>query len=91
MEGKRTTRNVDLGRSLRDHLNVDVAVGERGEHPARNSDHVLQSTDEREDRHVLEDRHLMQRPNEERVSLASLNLRKRRKTNDAPNRSCAAP
>ena len=47
------TRDIDLIRTLADHLDVHVPLPERSEHAPRNADHVPhRPPDEREDRHV---------------------------------------
>lgn len=56
------TRNVDLARALTDHLNVDVALCERLEHPARHAHQLAHLfPNEREDRHVRMHRDLFGR------------------------------
>ena len=46
-------RDINLVRALADHLDVHVTLTKRGEHAARDTDHVAHRLpDEREDRHV---------------------------------------
>ena len=49
------TRYVDLARTLTDHLNVHVALCERGKHTACNADHIAQFAHKRKDGHVRMD------------------------------------
>lgn len=53
---KRTTADVDLARTLGDHLNVDAALGEGSEHLAGKTDSVAHLlTDQGEDGHIFRD------------------------------------
>ena len=53
------TGDVDLAGSLRDHLDIDAALGEGGEHEPCNTDHIAHLLpDEGEDGHVMMYRYL---------------------------------
>ena len=48
------TRDIDLVRSLTDHLDIDIALTERGEHPAGDTDQIDHLfSDEGKDSHIM--------------------------------------
>ena len=47
-------RDIDLVRSLTDHLDIDIALTERGEHPAGDTDQIDHLfSDEGKDSHIV--------------------------------------